>query len=84
MTEKEAWGQAFENGRQKGDAEGYARGLKETSKNGQWINTEYDEWNCSECQKNLIVGYDENPVNYGVNFCSHCGADMRGDSNGET
>lgn len=29
MTVEEAWGQAFENGRQKGDAEGYARGLKE-------------------------------------------------------
>lgn len=29
MTEKEAWGQAFENGRKQGDAEGYARGLKE-------------------------------------------------------
>ena len=29
MTEKEAWGQAFENGRKKGDAEGYARGKAE-------------------------------------------------------
>lgn len=29
MTENEAWGQAFENGRKVGDAEGYARGRKE-------------------------------------------------------
>lgn len=35
MTEKEAWGQAFENGRQQGDAEGYARGLREAVKHGR-------------------------------------------------
>ena len=29
MTEKEAYGQAFENGRKVGDAEGYARGKAE-------------------------------------------------------
>lgn len=29
MTDQEAHGQAFENGRQKGDAEGYARGKAE-------------------------------------------------------
>lgn len=31
MTENEAWGQAFENGRKVGDAEGYARGLKDAA-----------------------------------------------------
>jgi hypothetical protein len=39
MTEKEAWGQAFENGRQKGDAEGYARGLKRCWSFSRWWRT---------------------------------------------
>ena len=80
MTENEAHAQAFENGRKVGDAEGYARGKAEAVKHGRWVNTEYDEWECSECQKNLVVGYDENPSNYGVNFCSCCGARMDGGS----
>ena len=34
-------------------------------KRGRWENREgYDNWNCSECDHE-IVGYDENPVEYG-------------------
>lgn len=45
-------------------------------KRGRWENREgYDNWNCSECDHE-IVGYDENPVEYGVNYCEKCGAYM--------
>lgn len=43
---------------------------------GEWVNDEgYDKWTCSECGH--LENYDEYPAEYGLNFCSHCGADMR-------
>ena len=72
MTENEAYGQAFEHGRKVG----YEEGKRDAVKHGRWINTEYDEWECSECHNNLVCGYDENPANYGLNYCSGCGARM--------
>lgn len=44
---------------------------------GRWENTDgYDEWECSEC-KHLICGYDDDPADGEMKFCSMCGADMR-------
>lgn len=83
MTEKEAWGQAFENGRQQGDAEGYARGLREAVKHGRWIPLEYDGfadgnpvwdlWECSECREEHSG--DEDTL---TPYCPNCGARMDG------
>lgn len=43
---------------------------------GEWINTDgYDEWTCSECGQE--ENCDDYPTEYGINFCSRCGADMR-------
>lgn len=43
---------------------------------GDWINTDgYDEWTCSECGQE--ENRDDYPTEYGINFCSRCGADMR-------
>lgn len=43
---------------------------------GEWINTDgYDEWTCSECFQE--ENCDDYPTEYGINFCSRCGADMR-------
>lgn len=73
MTEKEAYGQAFENGRAVGDAEGYARGLKEAR-----VVDAVEVVRCKECafwdddrrcngRKNgLVMEYTD-----GDDFCSY-------------
>lgn len=41
-----------------------------------WIRyDDTDGWNCSSCDYD-ICGYDDNPAEYGVNFCERCGAKM--------
>lgn len=78
MTEKEAWGQAFENGRKVGDAEGYARGLKETVKHGRWVELHLGKLRCSVCEKeSMCVGW---LIDGKYDYCPHCGARMDGDS----
>ena len=84
MTENEAWGQAFENGRKVGDAEGYARGLKEAVKHGRWVDHCVRDWRCSECGGKLLkvrhidgYCYDDKPK-----YCPDCGARMDGDGDG--
>lgn len=56
----------------------------------KWIWLEdYDTFKCSECSfwwNDITDGiFDEEELDieeYGVNYCPHCGADMRGDSDG--
>lgn len=41
-----------------------------------WIRyDDTDGWNCSACGCD-ICGYDDNPAEYGVNFCERCSAKM--------
>jgi len=50
--------------------------IEHYKRRGKWENREgYDNWNCSECDYE-VVGYDENPAEYGVNYCEKCGAWM--------
>ncbi len=76
MTENEAWGQAFENGRKVGDAEGYARGKAEAVKHGRWIDLELEIglFACSECDHRILLAKR--------NYCPNCGARMDGDGDG--
>ena len=67
MTEKEAYGQAFENGRQKGDAEGYARGLKEAVKHQP----------CEYCSRDQD-GYATYLPRTGIGNAHIWGTDLRG------
>lgn len=75
MTENEAYGQAFENSRKVGDAKGYARGLKEAVKHGQWIRRG-NETKCSKCKFIYYSNRDD------FNYCPNCGARMDGDGDG--
>lgn len=55
MTEKEAYGQAFENGYQKGYTKGYEDGKKDAVKHGRWVHMfnakNLNNWvECSECK----------------------------------
>ena len=82
MTEKEAYGQAFENGRKLG----YEEGKRDAVKHGEWIEdyeTIVDDsgretypvqtgYVCSECEKDGDVNW---------RFCPNCGARMDGDGN---
>lgn len=74
MTTQEACAQAFENGRRKGDAEGYARGKAEAVKHGHWIRRG-NEMKCSnpKCQFIYYSNHDD------FNYCPNCGARMDGD-----
>lgn len=72
MTENEAYGQAFENGRAVGDAEGYARGVGEAVKHGRWIRR-HNETKCSRCEFIYYSNHDD------FNYCPNCGARMDGD-----
>ena len=71
MTEQEAYGQAFENGRKLG----YEEGKRDAVKRGCWVRSVFreDYFHCSECGENR-----EGKANY----CHNCGADMRGNGNG--
>ena len=72
MTENEAYGQAFENGRKVGDAEGYARGMRDAVKHGQWLhNPGNPSPYCSHC------GNEPNH-NEETDYCPDCGARMDG------
>lgn len=76
MTENEAYAQAFEHGRAVGDAEGYARGVKEATKHGRWIGCR-----CSLCDRSALEDEDIDTGEYDVNlsaYCPHCGAMMVG------
>ena len=76
MTENDAHGQTFENGRKVGDAEGYARGKAEGVKHAYWIRTGRG-MKCSnpECRC-LSALWDDNLKS---TFCPWCGARMDGD-----
>lgn len=58
--------------------EGYRMGKLDAIVYGEWIDPEDDDdcttWHCSRCSQPVktICGKP------GVNFCSNCGADMRG------
>lgn len=77
MSENEAYGQAFENGRKVG----YEEGKKDAVKHGHWIPLEYDGyadgnpvwdlWECSECQEEHSG--DEETLTL---YCPQCGAKM--------
>lgn len=77
MTEKEAYGQAFENGRKVG----YEEGKRDAVKHGRWIPLEYDGyadgnpvwdlWECSECREEHSG--DEDTL---TPCCPNCGARM--------
>lgn len=71
MTVQEACAQAFENGRRSGDAEGYARGLRDAVKHGRWV---YNPGNpypyCSAC------GAEPEGKGKETNYCPNCGAKM--------
>lgn len=93
MTENEAWGQAFENGRKVGDAEGYARGLKEAVKLGKWED-EYGgkyanpRYRCSACKEKAPYEFRQDglgswkAVQALTPSCPNCGARMDGDGDG--
>lgn len=51
-------------------------------KKGKWIYTRYYTWECSECKKNPTsgMGYVQRKDEL-FEFCPHCGADMRGETN---
>ena len=83
MTEQEAYGQAFENGRKVGDAEGYARGKAEAGKSGKW-----EEWSPSDITliltgEEMLFGCSGCGAKYpdveGYRYCPNCGARMEGD-----
>ena len=81
MTEQEAYGQAFENGRKVGDAEGYARGKAEALKRGRW---EYRDrpygytFVCSECGSPWVMSTSKHMC-FKSDFCPNCGARMEDD-----
>ena len=81
MTDQEAHAQAFENGRQQGDKEGYERGLREALKHGRWEwlgpNRLIQECLCGTCSACKVRS------KYIVNIaiCPNCGARMDGGTN---
>lgn len=84
MTDQEAWAQAFENGRQQGDKEGYERGLREAVRHGRWkpyheADIGYDEYGvrCSNCGFEV----EDHEVKFVMRYCPKCGAKMDGGTN---
>lgn len=79
MTEQEAYGQAFMNGRAQGYSEGYARGLKESIEEGEWTYPEgRGDAVCSACGLKWCDTCQEcglRPSN--TNYCPGCGKKMR-------
>lgn len=81
MTEKEAYGQAFENGRKKGFEEGYARGLQDAVKHGYWKlfqhskEAEVADYECSVCG-GILIDVPETPDRELNAYCPMCGAMM--------
>ena len=63
---------------------GYEAGLMDARKKGQWVehrNERTGMWHydCPFCDDGYaMAARDENPAN----FCSNCGADMRGEEDG--
>ena len=59
------------------------RALQNERPQGEWIYNQYDgnpnigNWHCSECRHIVTGMYISKPED---NFCSYCGADMRGDN----
>ena len=54
------------------------------TKQGVWVwDEQYKEWLCDNCKYPLPnqFGFDDKKWRPKVNFCPHCGADMRGDDN---
>ena len=72
MTEKEAYGQAFENGRKLG----YEEGKRDAVKHGRWMRARKPitaNMECSVCHKEYLLSDH--------NYCPNCGAKMDGDWN---
>ena len=71
MTEQEAWGQAFENGRRQGDAEGYARGQQEAALRNCPESPYDDDYEvCPNCGSGEYLHNEDGNRN---SFCGQCG-----------
>lgn len=51
---------------------------------GKWIEKEYDEWYCSNCESKALYYFGKPFGQYKVfqvksEYCPRCGADMRGE-----
>ena len=71
MTEQEAYGQAFENGRKVGDAEGYARGKAEAACRNIPESPFDDDYEvCPSCGSGEYLYNEDGNRN---SFCGQCG-----------
>lgn len=77
MTDQEAHAQAFENGRKKGDAEGYARGKAEAVKHGRKVTRIVDHECPSHTVQECSLCYTR--VEGWHIYCPLCGAKLDGD-----
>ena len=73
---------AYETGYLQGHVDGYIKAEKDYAKSqGEWItikvDTDLDDTVCSICGKSCE---DIEGTPHKTNFCSNCGADMRGDN----
>ena len=55
-----------------------------TDRKGHWIAEASDKilgqlnWSCSECGEGFALDIGKCPSDIGMNYCTNCGADMRG------
>lgn len=57
---------------------GYADGKADAVRHGKWQYIDEDEWQCSQCLETVhTTNPNWTPLCCDLQFCSHCGADMR-------
>ena len=81
MDEHTSYEQAYKNGYEKGYADGKRDAVEAV--HGYWIEGKESRYACSVCKKNAGLyggGIGQNLSN----FCPNCGADMRGEEDGNT
>ena len=83
MTDQEAHAQAFENGRQQGDKEGYERGLREAAarnvRESEWVNGPDGDPVCKACGLRWFDDCQECGLGpHNTRYCPGCGARMKG------
>lgn len=79
MTDQEAWGQAFENGRQQGDKEGYERARREFDRESEWVNGPDGDPVCKACGLRWFDECQECGLGpHNTRYCPGCGARMKG------